>query len=184
MTETRSISAFVLAGGQGSRMGRDKALLEWRGRTLLDHMIERLSAFYNPVLVVGRGELPDRIPGLGPLGGLSTALQSTQTQRNLIVAVDLPSLTPEFLKVFRNRIEASSQQVVACKIESGYPLCLGVDRAALPLLLHRIDSGQFSIHGFIEAADSEIITDFDATLFTNVNTPEDWMRFTRHFSFG
>ena len=157
-------------------MGQDKALLQWGGRTLLDHIIERLSAFYHPVLAVGREALPDRTPGLGPLGGVSTALQSTQTDRNLMVAVDLPLLTPEFLKLFRDRIQASSRQVVVCKIGSGYPLCFGIDRGALPLVLHRIDSGQLSIHGLIEAADSEIVTDFDPALFANVNTPEDWMR--------
>ena len=158
-------------------MGRDKAMLEWAGgATLIDHMVGRLSADFRPVRIVGRNDLPDRVPGLGPLGGVATALQVAETQRTLIVAVDLPLLTPEFLKLFRSRIETSPKQVIACKIGSAYPLCLGIDKDVLELVNRRIDSGALSIHGLIEAADAEVITNLDPRIFSNVNTPEDWRR--------
>src|SRR5213082_1226566 len=35
------VTGFVMAGGKSRRMGRDKALLDWHGKTLLDHMIEQ-----------------------------------------------------------------------------------------------------------------------------------------------
>jgi len=61
------------------------------------------------------------------------------SRRNLIVAVDLPLLTPEFLKLFRKRIETSSKHVIACKIGSDYPLCFGIDREALELARRRLE---------------------------------------------
>src|SRR4029078_13041248 len=94
----------------------------------------------------------------------------------LIVAVDLPLLTPEFLKMFKVRIETSSSHLVACKIESAYPLCLGVDRQLFGLANDRIEAGQLSVHGLIESVDSEIFTDVEPSLFFNINTPEDWIR--------
>ena len=176
MAETSSISAFILAGGASRRMGRDKATLEFRGQPLIDHMAGLLSHAFGAVRIVGRGDLSDRIPGLGPIGGIATALEATETERNLVVAVDLPLLTPEFLKLFKTRIEGSAKHVVACRIESEYPLCLGIDRRELGLIKERIAEGKLSVHGFIEAADAEVLTGLDPGLFTNINTPEEWNR--------
>ncbi len=70
----------IIAGGQSSRFGTDKAQAMLGGRALLDHVADRLDAQCDAVLVCGRawGDRPwvaDRpLPGLGPLGGLCAAL--------------------------------------------------------------------------------------------------------------
>jgi molybdopterin-guanine dinucleotide biosynthesis protein A len=176
-----ALSGFVLAGGQSTRMGRDKALLNWHGRSLLDHMLHLLQQVADPVHVVGRAPLPDRRLGLGPLSGIATGLETTSTDANLFVAVDLPLLTTEFLKFFANRLQASSSPVLACKIESGFPLCLGMWRPMLPEIHRCLDAGQLSVHGLIETSSSEIISEsdlqsagFDTRIFRNINTPADY----------
>src|SRR5690348_14599122 len=126
MSTPAAMSGFVLAGGRSRRMGRDKALLEWRGGTLLQHMTGLLATVCNPVLVVGRDELPDLVPGLGPVGGIVTALKHTVTRFNLVVAVDLPFLTSDFLIHFKERCIHSTTPLIVCRISSGFPLCLGV----------------------------------------------------------
>jgi molybdopterin-guanine dinucleotide biosynthesis protein A len=74
------ILGAVLAGGQSSRFGSDKALAELDGRTLLARAVEALQAQCDAVVVVGREDapvptLPDRPrPGMGPLGGIAAAL--------------------------------------------------------------------------------------------------------------
>jgi molybdopterin-guanine dinucleotide biosynthesis protein A len=98
------LSGFVLAGGKSRRMGQDKAMLHFRNHSLLDHMVQLLSTVANPVRVVGRGILPDQIPDCGPLGGILTALDASESAMNLIVAVDLPLLSPEFLQWFCIRL--------------------------------------------------------------------------------
>src|SRR5216117_4172813 len=123
-----SMTGFILAGGKSTRMGRDKALLDWHGRTLLDHMIGLVRTVADPVQVVGRAPLLDRLPGLGPLSGIATGLEASSTDANIFVAVDLPLLTHDLLKYLRSRIEHSSQPLLACKIGSAFPLCLGVWR--------------------------------------------------------
>jgi molybdopterin-guanine dinucleotide biosynthesis protein A len=162
-------------------MGRDKADLPHRGRTLLDHMIHMLSAVCGPVRAVGRGALTDRVPGLGPLGGIATALAASETDRMLVVAVDLPLLTPEFLDFLAERTLASPHPLIACRTGSGYPLCLGLDRSLEPLARGRLESNRLAVHAFIDAADPEIVPEeeilaegFPAEMFSNFNTPEDW----------
>ena len=175
------LSGFVLAGGKSSRMGRDKALLKWREGTLLDHMVDLLRTVANPVTVVGRDSLPDRVPGLGPLSGIATGLEASFTDVNLFVAVDLPFLTHDFLKYLRSRIEGSSRPLIICKIGSAFPLCVGVWRPMLPEIKRRLTSRERSIRALVEGGGSEIISEaelmdlgFNTSIFRNINTEEDY----------
>ena len=74
------ILGAVLAGGQSSRFGSDKALAELDGATLLARAVDSLSAWCEKVVVVGREEAPAPTlpdwprPGMGPLGGIAAAL--------------------------------------------------------------------------------------------------------------
>ena len=103
MAPTTSTNGFILAGGQSRRMGQDKAALKWGETSLLEHMVQLLSTVTTSVRIVGRGDLPDRIPGKGPIGGILTGLESTDKTVNLFVAVDLPLLTDDFLRLFHSR---------------------------------------------------------------------------------
>ena len=177
------LNGFILAGGTSRRMGRDKALLDWHGRPLLAHMIDLLQAAADQVEVVGRDPLPDRQPGLGPLSGIATALKISSTDANLIVAVDIPLLTKDFLIYLRFRIQNSKHPLLVCKIESQFPLCLGIRRELLPEIERRLSSGELSVRGFIEESRAEIIPEtelqehgFGISLFRNINTPEDYAK--------
>jgi molybdopterin-guanine dinucleotide biosynthesis protein A len=69
------ILGAVLAGGQSSRFGSDKALAALGGQTLLARAVASLEAQCDGVIVVGRGDVHDRPrPGMGPLGGINAAL--------------------------------------------------------------------------------------------------------------
>lgn len=78
------ILGLVLAGGQSSRFGSDKALAELDGRTLISHAVESLSGWCEQVVIVGRETgpalcIPDwPRPGMGPLAGLAAGLHHAQ----------------------------------------------------------------------------------------------------------
>jgi molybdopterin-guanine dinucleotide biosynthesis protein A len=94
--------AGVLIGGRSSRMGRPKHLLEWEGRTLLEHAVDVLGGRFGQVVLLGDGELPAPLlhhprlpdpPGLvGPLAGILGALRASPDQPWVIVACDQPLL--------------------------------------------------------------------------------------------
>lgn len=180
------ISGFVLAGGKSLRMGRDKSLLEWGHHSLLDHMVQLLSTATSPVRVVGKQDLPDKIQDRGPLGGILTALEVTTSDMNLVVAVDLPLLTTEFLKWFCSRMAGTSKALTACRIGTRFPLCLGIHRNVLPHVADRVATGDLTLHSFIQSLNGEIVTEaeitaagFPGSIFENANTPEDWNRLKR-----
>jgi molybdopterin-guanine dinucleotide biosynthesis protein A len=182
MSTRPGLTGFILAGGKSARMGRDKALLDWHGRTLLDHMTHLISAVADKVHVVGRDPLPDRVPGLGPLSGIATALETSSTDTNLVVAVDLPSLTEKFLQYLTSEAEQTSGPLTACKIGSHFPLCLVIHRRLLPEVQRRLAARDLSVHALIENVPSRLVSEqellnagFNASLFRNINTEQDYL---------
>jgi molybdopterin-guanine dinucleotide biosynthesis protein A len=105
------ILGAVLAGGQSSRFGSDKALAELDGRTLIARAVDALSGWCELVVIVGRDFgpapcLPDSPgPGMGPLGGIAAALHLAREEGYeavLTCGVDsagLPDDLPELLGV-------------------------------------------------------------------------------------
>jgi len=103
------ILGAVLAGGQSSRFGSDKALAEFRGHTLLAHAVDTLSGWCEHVIVIGRATAPaPTLPdwpraGMGPLGGIAAALHHARDEGYeflLTCGVDsfgLPEDLPELL---------------------------------------------------------------------------------------
>jgi len=93
----------VLAGGLSSRMGRDKAMLPWHGRPLIEHQIATLHAA-GVVTVHVSGERPDyhgiadSIVHAGPLGGIAGIAAACADAELLIVPVDMPRLQPALLQ--------------------------------------------------------------------------------------
>jgi molybdopterin-guanine dinucleotide biosynthesis protein A len=103
------ILGAVLAGGQSSRFGSDKALAEYRGQTLLAHAVDALSGWCEHVIVVGRAAAPAPTlpdwprPGMGPLAGIAAALHHARDEDYAFVltcgvdSLDLPEDLPDLL---------------------------------------------------------------------------------------
>ena len=95
---------FVLAGGQSSRMGQDKALLLFAGRPLVAHALSIFSRAGIAASIAGVRSsartaleafapvVEDAEPGLGPLAGICAALASTSARYAVFLPVDLPLL--------------------------------------------------------------------------------------------
>ena len=101
-------SAVLLAGGESSRMGRDKATLDWRGVPLWACQVEKLRALTSNIFVSTRFAVPwrppdvhlviDESPSRGPLSGLTASLAMMETDCLLALAVDMPFITVSHLK--------------------------------------------------------------------------------------
>ena len=100
---------FVLAGGRSSRMGSDKALVEFGGRPLIAHAVGILKAAGLAVSIAGACAenragleayapvIPDTEAGLGPLGGICAALRSTTASYGVFLPVDVPLMAPSLI---------------------------------------------------------------------------------------
>jgi molybdopterin-guanine dinucleotide biosynthesis protein A len=192
------LSGFVLAGGKSTRMGQDKAAITLNGLTLLQHALAALREVCRDVAILGKHELygnlgpvyEDIFPGCGPLGGIHAALSNSQTQFNLIIAVDTPFLAPEFLSYLAERAIDSDAIVTTPKIEDyTQPLFTVYSLDFLPIAEQSLRSGNYKIVPLFPEGRTLVIQEaelrqfaFAADMFENLNTPEDLARARRRFS--
>ncbi len=180
-----SRAGFVLAGGRSSRMGRDKALLPYRGATLVESVARTVREAAGSACLVGSPELyqrldfpavPDAYPGEGPLGGILTALAHSADAWNLIAACDMPGLTVDFLRGLFDRAELAAADVLVPMLPSGHlePLCAIYHIRAAPALERAFAAGVRKIAEAFESVRTCRLEVPESAMFHNVNTPEDW----------
>ena len=185
------IAAYILAGGQSSRMGRDKAMLAPGGIPLLMRTAGLVAPLAGPPIIVGPptryaalgyNVIPDDAPGLGPLGGIATALRHSNQPWNLILGCDLPFITPDWLDYLIGRaVESSADAVIPQSVAGAEPLCAMYRKTCVTPVLAAIAKGVRKVtDGFagltIESVPPQEWKPFDESgqLFKNMNTPEDF----------
>lgn len=184
---TETITAVILAGGGGRRMGgRDKGLLPLHGRALIEHVLERLSPQCDSILInVNRHQeayakfgyplIEDSLPGgLGPLAGLLTALEVSHSDYVLSVPCDTPRLPQDL--VVRMLDSMKSHHAEVCTVDDGerlHPVIMLVKRSLAYNLRHYLESGRRKVHDWYYSID-HCIVDFSEQpeAFMNINTPE------------
>lgn len=133
----------ILAGGRATRMGRDKALVTFRGKPMITHVADSLRGAGLEVLVVGRSDsiaglatIPDAgESGQGPMAGMVTALHAAEGHAVFLAAVDQPLLRPETVSAIVNSPGdavvpiAGGHPQVTCAVYR--PPCLAPAQAAL-----------------------------------------------------
>lgn len=190
------MNAFVLAGGQSTRMGRDKALLELFGKPLIAHALDKLRAIgYAPQIVGTRPDLAafapvilDVYPSAGPLGGIASALAVSGSEQNLFLPVDLPALPPSFLLWLVQRAEITQALATVPRLQGlAQPLCAVYSRALLPHLQAALAEGDVKVIRAVERAGAFDGFDVESVAaaeswpsphrwFDNLNTPADFQR--------
>ena len=134
-------AGFVLAGGNSTRMGQDKAELSFRGMPLGLWVARQVEQAAGNVTLVGGGHrdwgipmLCDPEPGLGPLAGVVAALRASQADWNLIAACDLPGVTAGLLAKLVACAEERGKMALVPIHRNGNrePLCAAYHRGVLP----------------------------------------------------
>ena len=138
---------IILAGGKSSRMGEDKALLNYNGQKFIEKIADELSFFEEKIIARGNnsilGELEnaswkivaDEYPEHGPIGGLHAALKSCKSDVMFVVTCDMPLITGEMAKKICGEMCDSFDVVIAVSNDGKYhPLC-GVYRKELYQLM-------------------------------------------------
>ncbi len=184
-----NVTAFVLAGGKSLRMGEDKALLQLGGKTLLQRALQ-LAAAIGDVRIVGSAEkfgsfcqvIEDVFPECGPLGGIHAALCGTQTDLNLMLAVDLPFVREEFLAYLVEAARESRAVVTLARVEGGWqPLCAVYRREFGEIAERSLRAGKNKLDALFAGLKLRVMDEqelagkgFTCGMFRNVNTREDW----------
>ena len=189
----------IIAGGRSRRMGRDKALVDLDGRPMLQHVIDRVSDLgqaqtllvSNDHAAHARFSLPmqrDSLPDAGSLGGIYTALLHSRCDHTLVVACDMPFLSPTLMLRMLELREEGGHDVIVPRVD-GYPQGLHAlySQACLAPVRERIEAGRLKVIGFydqmrVRYLDEQEWQPLDPTgqALSNINTPQQLRAATAH----
>jgi molybdopterin-guanine dinucleotide biosynthesis protein A len=164
-------------------MGRDKALLELGGITIVEKIAEEVRTAAGSVTLIGPPEkyghlglsvAGDKIENCGPIGGLYTALSLTDADWNLVVACDMPNVSREFLTELFEAAEGSGVDCVVPETAGDlHPLCAVYHRRGAWAAKFAIDHKLFKMLDFLSTI--HVARWPSDTLFLwNANTPAEW----------
>lgn len=191
----RGVSLLVLAGGESIRMGAPKHLLPFRGVTILEHILNRLSGMFDEVLLAGRtpglfpaGVVPviDVKPARCPLVGILSGLLAARNPYVFVLGCDMPLIEPSLVRMLCSR-DTGCADVIVPLVRGFYePLCAVYSRASASRIEEYIDAGNTKITGFFPAVtvkempeESVRACDPELNSFVNLNTPGDFRRYCR-----
>jgi molybdopterin-guanine dinucleotide biosynthesis protein A len=186
------LTVVIQAGGESRRMGRDKALIPFLGRPLIERVISRVEHLADEILVttnrpqdykfLGLPLFPDMIPDRGALGGLYTALQAARQPLVAVVACDMPFVQSDLLAYERDLLQNTAIDAAIPKTEGGTEpfhavyrrdTCLPEIRSAIQAEKWRVDSWFSRVNIYYLTEDEISPLDPRGLAFNNVNTPEE-----------
>lgn len=183
------VTAGILAGGAGSRLGRDKALYPYRGRPLLARHIEVLTPLFERVVVVARDPSPyvsfgveiavDVLPVRSALSGIHAVLSAARTDYVFVAACDLPFLNPRLVEWLVSAREG--WDAVVPESDAGLePLHAVYARACRAAIEAAVARGEWKATAFLSGVRVQVRRVRDAewavdgrSPFFNLNTPAD-----------
>jgi molybdopterin-guanine dinucleotide biosynthesis protein A len=188
MSAEAPLFGLVLAGGASTRMQRDKAAIQYHGQSQLQWTFQLLSHVCAATFVSVRPDqreeptranfpqVVDRQPGIGPIAGISAALQAHPKAAWLVVACDLPFLNEPTL---RHLIAHRDPHKLATAFKSSHdglpePLCAIWEPAAREPVLAFIAAGKQCPRKFLINANALLLDLPDARALDNVNTSDEY----------
>ncbi|MEO5695264.1 MAG: molybdenum cofactor guanylyltransferase MobA [Usitatibacter sp.] len=183
-----TVSGIVLAGGQGSRMGGvDKGLQLFRGKPMVEHVIERLGPQVDELLInanrnsedyarFGHSVIADEIAGFaGPLAGFERGLAHASGELVVTVPCDSPFLPLDLVARLRAALEKASAEIAVAKTgDQAHPVFCLMRRSVAGSLRGFLGSGQRKIDKWYTAHRlTEVSFDDEADAFLNINTREE-----------
>jgi molybdopterin-guanine dinucleotide biosynthesis protein A len=184
------MTGIILAGGESSRMGSDKAFLQFGGTSLIERVLNVFLAQFDQTIIVTNA--PERYAGFrvrvykdaldvkGPLTGIYTGLLHSRTDHCFVTACDMPFLNPRLITYMAD-VAGDFDAVVP--LVNGYPEPLHAiyHRRTLPLIQDSLSKGDGKISRLYEKvrvrylSDDEIAYyDPERQSFKNLNTPAEY----------
>jgi molybdopterin-guanine dinucleotide biosynthesis protein A len=189
------ISAAILAGGHARRFGgADKASLVVGGARIIERQLAALASVTDDIRIVsndpdryavlGVRVIQDQIRDAGPLGGLHAALVDAAHHGVIVLACDLPFVTPALLETLAIEFGGGDEidAVVPRSTRGLEPLCAVYSTRLAEVARRLIDAGKLDVRGLLqdvrvsELRPERLAPFDDASVFLNVNTPHDYER--------
>ena len=187
------LTVAIQAGGESRRMGQDKALMPFLGQPLIEHVLQRILAIADEVVVTTNQPenydflkvrlFEDPIRNRGALGGLYTALQAASHPFVAVIGCDMPFIHAEMLKAEYEAMVTSQPDIVVPRMRDGLQPFHAIYRrdTCLPFVRSALEDGHWRADAWFDQVqvkyfpETEILKyDPEMLSFWNINTLEDF----------
>lgn len=180
---------LVLAGGRSTRMGKDKSLILHKGKPMYQLTVAKLKKSGLPVLIscrtdqidqfAGFSVIADTVPPKGPISGLLSAFDTHKNYAWLLLPVDMPLITSEFIvkTLIKNRNRKKQATVLQLQGQNfKQPLPAIYEPASFSIVKTQFSNKNYSLKKILDMLDVEIVViEGEEHLLANFNFPEDWI---------
>lgn len=181
--------AVILTGGKSKRIGQDKSFLSIGSSYLIDSIVEKLKPIFKDIMIVGdKNEkysrlsiqcIDDIFPGMGPLGGIYTALEVTQAEFVFVFACDMPFINTHLIKYMLGKINKNHDVIVPMLKGRCEPLHAIYSQNAKGKMLESINNKELGVHKLFNCLSVFFVMDEEIhrlgeNMFFNINTEEDY----------
>lgn len=191
------ITVILLAGGKSSRIGlnKDKGKMKLLGVNLVDRVINNITTIEGfskeNIVIVGPKDkysdcnrvVEDIYPGKGPLGGIFTGLQASDTPYNLVIGCDMPFIEGALIQHMIKNIHGHDIIIPSYKKGLLEPLCALYSKNCLQIIEKNIKMGKLAVRDIFPFLKIRLITEdeikkFDPGLYSffNINFKRDFAR--------
>lgn len=167
-------------------MGKDKALLDFEGESLLQHTIHFCQSICDEIIVSsnflehkveGIQIVSDEVNNCGPLGGIYSCLKKSENKWNFVISVDAPFIEKDFVSFLYGQKEDSDAVVPLHKIGKE-PLIALYHKKILPIIETQLTAGDYKMQFLLQKIHTNYVDAKDwikkyPRLFYNINYPED-----------
>ncbi len=186
--QLNNISLIILAGGKSSRMGRDKALLKFKGKTFVQILYDNLKHICSEVIISsnnpevaisGTKTIADEYKEIGPMGGLYTCLKHSKTNYNIVVSVDTPFISAKLLSALLEKSQNYDISIIE-HLNKTHPLIGVYHKDVLKILESEIKSKKYKVMTFLKKTKFQIINidKIYKNELLNINNQEDYNSLT------
>lgn len=182
-----AIEGIILAGGTSSRMGRNKALLPFAGKTLIEHIIDSLRPYCWPIQVVTSKRNHDEFTFLqdiilttdiyhekGPLAGIHAGLKNISAHYGFVMACDMPIFSTNLFVQLKK--ELNDQDAVLCP---GQPFHALYHKRILAILETCIHQQELKFSNMLDQINAHFVESEDESCFLNLNSTHDYNLFLK-----
>lgn len=185
-------TGIINAGGKSSRMGTNKALLTLNGKTVIEQIADELKKVVSDIIIVtnsfkqyeflGLPMVEDKWKDMGPLAGIHAGLSASKTDKNLVVACDMPFVSSELGTILISYLDEYEAAVPNISGQL-HPLFAAYRKDVKEEINRSLQNEQLRIRYFLQHVHAKIVTEddlkelkfsYEASHFFNMNHPVEF----------
>lgn len=179
------VNAIILAGGQSSRMGENKAFLPLGNTTFIQSLIKTLEPLVERVIISGNYDVykslgypvvEDEHFNCGPLAGIYAGLKWSNTDWNIVVSVDAPFVDGFTFKILKEEIDSLQQAIVVETPTRKMPLIGVYHKSCKEKIEQALEQKSLKVMGVLDELKTKciMVNESYEHVLTNINTPQEY----------